>query len=128
MNTLEDIIHYVSIGIFPNSAGIMSMTVACDAVVRGHWASAMLNAGAAVANFLVGYSKFTEYQKVKDALQRYGWQERIVKPKMYSWCQRHAARQAAVELGYEEKFDTFAEKEGHKWYHLLPKPHRFHEM
>ena len=83
---------------------------------------------AAIVNYNIGFSKYNEYKKVKKYLIKHGWNEKVVKPKMYSWCQRHVVRQAAKQTGNLEKFDDFVKEEEHKWYHFLPKLNRINEV
>lgn len=64
--------------------------------------------------------KLSEYNKIKEALLRHGWDKRIIEPKSHSWCQRHAARLAAIDSGYKEEIDNYYSEEGYKWYHVIP--------
>ncbi len=121
---LDEIVNYAYVGIFPNSIAAFSTYNAIECAADGNWGGFAGNAFAAGLSYLIGFGKFQEYRKIKGILEERGWDERIVKPKMYSWCKRHSARQAAKQLGYLEKFDEFSKSEGHKWYHLLPKVHK----
>lgn len=72
----------------------------------------------------LGAHKYAEYRKVKKALEKRGWDERIVRPKSYSFCQRHAIKQAVRDTGHVREYSAFCKKEGHRFYHVLPKVHR----
>ncbi len=64
--------------------------------------------------------KIEEYKKVKSALEKYGWDRRIVKTKRNSWCQRHLAQIASDETGYGEQTKNYFYEKGYRWYHFLP--------
>lgn len=83
---------------------------------------------AIVLNLFLGLQKYTVYLRIKKLLIEYGWDEMIVKPKSYSWCDRHATMHACRQTGHLKEYQAFMEREGHKWYHFLPKVHRFGEM
>jgi hypothetical protein len=64
--------------------------------------------------------KYYEYRRVKNALSRHGWDKRIIEPKSYSWCQRHAAKAAAIDTGFKEEIDQYYKERGYKWYSFIP--------
>ncbi len=64
--------------------------------------------------------KLSQYKEVRKALAKFGWDPRIIEPKSHSWCQRHAARTAAVDSGYESEVNEFLAQKGYRWYHFLP--------
>lgn len=119
-------INYVYTGLFPNILAINEVPRIVEEFHSGRvpWIGITIFG----LNALVGLHKYGEYTGVKRLLETYGWDERIVKPKMYSWCQRHAAKQAARRTGYLEEYLEFEKREGHRIYHLLPKIHRFREI
>lgn len=124
--TLEKIINYFYVGLFPNCLGVYAIYEAINSVFDNRFS--FFACVAVTYCSLVGYSEFRQYFKVKKALKKHGWDERIVKPKSYSWCQRHAIKQAAKQTGYISEYKAFMKKEGHEWYHILPKVHRFNEI
>jgi len=63
--------------------------------------------------------------EVKKLLEEKGYDDKIVRPKSYSWCDRYAVNQAVKQTGYLDEYRDFNQREGHKWYHILPKVHRF---
>lgn len=65
-------------------------------------------------------SNFSEYKKIKKALARHRWDSRIVEPKSHSWCDRHAARVAAIDSGHKSEIDEYYAEKGYKWYHIFP--------
>ena len=120
MNPLEKVVNYYWTGVVPNSMVFLTAPIGIDAALDGNISAAAPTLAAAAFSALVGVGKFVEYRKIRNALETHGWDERLVRPKMYSWCQRNAARQAAKHTGYTSEFDSFAESEGHKPYHVLP--------
>lgn len=83
-------------------------------------AISLLNLAFLGFNEALAVGKLSEYKKIKAALSTHGWDERIIEPKSHSWCQRNAARVAAIDTGYKEEIDNYYEKEGYKWYHIIP--------
>jgi hypothetical protein len=65
-------------------------------------------------------SRFQNYKQVKDHFYLYGFQGRIVKPFLFSRCQRDAVIVAAEELGMQSECKQYFKKMGYHWYHLLP--------
>jgi hypothetical protein len=112
MNQLEKIVNYLYVGIVPNSTAavcaVIGIPIAVEKIGNGEYLYAAANLFPMAFNIGVGLLKYAEYCDIKSALERHGWDERIVRLKMHSWCQRHAARQASKQLGYGEQFDQFA--------------------
>jgi len=52
-------------------------------------------------------TNFSEYKRIKQALTRSGWDERIIEPKSHSWCQRNTARVAAINCGYKQEINQY---------------------
>lgn len=127
MKTLTDVVNYLWIGLIPNSLATYSLYNMVEGVQNNNLVLTSANAVAVTLNAYIGYGKFEEYKEVKRLLEKHGWDERIVKPKSYSWCQRHAAKQAAEQTGYSHEFDELMQREGHKWYHVVPKIHKANE-
>lgn len=65
-------------------------------------------------------SRFQEYQRVRDLLQRYGWNRRFIKPISRSRCQRDAIQVAAERAGYKTEVIQFYRDRGYRWYHIIP--------
>lgn len=128
MKALNNIVNYLYVGAIPNIISAFSVGSTISNAMEGDRGGLVWGLIAVGCNTAMGALKYEEYKKVRKALEEHGWDERLVKPKTYSLCQRHAARQAAKHTGYISEFDDFMEKEGHKWYHGLPKVHRFNEM
>jgi len=76
-------------------------------------------------NLLGSVHQFSNYKRVKKLLEEKGYDDKIVRPKSYSWCDRYAVNQAVKQTGYLDEYRDFNQREGHKWYHILPKVHRF---
>lgn len=66
-------------------------------------------------------SRFQNYKLAKDKIHEYGFQERILKPFVYSRCQREAVLMAAKSLGKEKECILMFRKMGFKWYHIFPR-------
>lgn len=128
MKALNKLVNYLYVGIIPNSISAVCVEPTIQIAMDGDWKKFAIGMIAVTYSAAMGYLKFKEYNEIKNALEEYGWDERLVKPKGYSLCQRHAARQAAKHAGYVSEFDDFMEREGHKWYDVLPKVHRFNEI
>ncbi len=65
-------------------------------------------------------SRFCNYKMVKDKLYEYGFDARLLKPFMYSRCQRDAIAVAAREMNYTSEWEKLNYQLGFRWYHLLP--------
>ena len=97
--------------------------IAAEKVAEGNYYSAMRLAAVTLLNLaFLGFNeaqavgRYGEYKKVKEALTRYGWSERIIEPKSHSWCQRNAARRAAIDTGHREEIDRYYEEQGYNWH------------
>ncbi len=56
------------------------------------------------------------YKRVRSALAANGWDERTIEPMLEWWCDRYAARQAAVDTGYKEEIKEYYKKVGASWF------------
>jgi len=65
-------------------------------------------------------SRYQNYKMIKDRFFKYGFDERLLKPFMYSRCQRDAIRIAAREMDFGKEWKGIINKLGFRWYHLLP--------
>ncbi|MGW8314535.1 MAG: hypothetical protein ACWGNV_02965, partial [Bacteroidales bacterium] len=65
-------------------------------------------------------SRHQNYKMVKDKFYQYGFDARLLKPFMYSRCQRDAIRIAAKEFKFDRAWKKLAYDAGFRWYHLLP--------
>jgi hypothetical protein len=131
VKTIKNAANYVNVGLVPNVLASLCLYDLYDIVndmgegdIGGMIGIGMMG----LLNLGLGLWKFADYKKVKGLLEEKGWDDRIVRPKSYSWCDRYATKQAAKQTGHQEEYRNFNENEGHKWYHLLPKVHRFHEV
>lgn len=124
MKALEELITYAYVGVVPNACAAISAYQVSEGVAAafndGHPSLALVGSIPVLLNLAIGYWKYAEYRAVRRSLARHGWQERIIRPKMYSWCQRHGAREASRQLGHQAEFDAFVEREGIRWYHFMP--------
>ena len=66
------------------------------------------------------YGRYQNYKLIKDKLFELGFDGRLVRPFMYSNCQRFAILIAAIDLNYADKVKSYFLKNGYSWYHILP--------
>lgn len=66
------------------------------------------------------FGRYQNYKLVKDKLYTLGYDDRIVRPFMYSNCQRFAILIAAIDLKCSDQVKKFFLKNGYNWYHILP--------
>ena len=69
---------------------------------------------------LDAYCRFQNYKLLKDKLYINGFDHRLVKPFMYSKCQRISILIAAKDLRIEDQVNDYFYKEGYRWYHFIP--------
>lgn len=65
-------------------------------------------------------SRFQNYKLTKDKLYEYGFDIRLLRPFVYSRCQRDAIAVAAREMNFGNEWKKLNHQLGFKWYHLLP--------
>lgn len=65
-------------------------------------------------------SRYQNYKLAKDRLFKYGFDSRLLKPFMYSRCQRDAIASAAKDLKFKREWNQLISEMGFRWYHLLP--------
>lgn len=69
---------------------------------------------------LDAHSRYQNYKMVKDKIFYYGFDKRILKPFVYSRCQRDAISVAAYEMQYGNEWKSLIYSLGFRWYHILP--------
>lgn len=65
-------------------------------------------------------SRYQNYKLLKDKLFEYGFDERVIRPFVFSKCQRDAIKVAARELDFKKELTACYFKMGFRWYHILP--------
>ena len=65
-------------------------------------------------------SRFQNYKMAKDRLFKYGFDARLLRPFMYSRCQRDAIFAAIKDLNMQKEWTELMSEMGFRWYHLLP--------
>ena len=65
-------------------------------------------------------SRYQNYKLAKDRLFKYGFDSRLLKPFVYSRCQRDAIATAAKDLKLQKEWKQLSSELGFRWYHLLP--------
>ena len=69
---------------------------------------------------LDAYSRYQNYKLIKDKLYVNGLDHRLIKPFMYSKCQRISVMVAAKDLKCAEDVKHYFYHQGYRWYHILP--------
>jgi hypothetical protein len=65
-------------------------------------------------------SRYQNYKMTKDRLFIYGFDVRLLKPFLYSRCQRDAISVATMDLDLTKEWEKLTCEIGFRWYHLLP--------
>lgn len=65
-------------------------------------------------------SRFRNYMMIKDKLFEYGFDARLLRPFVYSRCQRDAIVVAARDMNYTDEWEKLNYQLGFRWYHVLP--------
>jgi hypothetical protein len=65
-------------------------------------------------------SRYQNYKLVKDKFYEYGFDIRLLKPFVYSRCQRDAIAVAVREMHFSKEWRQFTGHLGFRWYHILP--------
>ncbi|MDP1729414.1 MAG: hypothetical protein Q8L27_04385 [archaeon] len=128
IDKLKGIINYLWVGAFPNAMAGYDLSELVEGFSEGRPNKCLLETTFLIGWILMGLSKYENYQRIKMDLEYFGWDERLITSKCYSWCDRHSVKQAVKQSGYLEEYEDFLKKEGHKWYHFFPKVHRFKEV
>lgn len=66
-------------------------------------------------------SRYQNYKMIKDKFYEYGFDARLLKPFIFSRCQRDAISVAAREFSFEKEWKRLTYKSGFRWYHILPR-------
>ena len=69
---------------------------------------------------LDAFGRYQNYKLIKDKLYILGFDGRLVKPFMYSNCQRIAILVAAIDLNCAIEVKNYLYTKGYRWYHILP--------
>lgn len=66
-------------------------------------------------------SRYQNYKMAKDKIYEYGFDARLLRPFVYSRCQRDAIAVAARDLNYSGEWGKLNYQLGFRWYHVLPR-------
>jgi len=66
-------------------------------------------------------SRYQNYKQAKDKIYEHGFQNRIIKPFVYSRCQREAVLMASKSMKKEKECHMLFKDMGFRWYHILPR-------
>jgi len=96
--------------------------------IKGDWFLSSFMAFASLYTFTLPFfaeldarSRYQNYKIIKDKLYIYGYQQRLLKPFVYSRCQRDAVQVAANDLDYGRECKAFFYEQGFRWYHIIPR-------
>jgi hypothetical protein len=64
--------------------------------------------------------RYQNYKQAKEKLFTLGYDERLIKPFMYSKCQRDAVIIAAEDLNCKSEVKKYYYRNGYRWYHVFP--------
>ncbi|MGB5394466.1 MAG: hypothetical protein WBN16_09475 [Lutimonas sp.] len=64
--------------------------------------------------------RYQNYKQIKDTIYKIGFDTRLIRPFMYSKCQRDAVLMAVKDLGFEQETKQYFKEQGYRWYHILP--------
>lgn len=82
--------------------------------------TAMVGLGGFLSGERLAMERMNEYKKVRNSLDRHGWDEKFIEPKSHSWCQRVMVRAASNDSGFGEETRKYLHDQGYRWYHFLP--------
>lgn len=119
------IINYCNVWIAQNITWILTAFLA---IASEEPTQAIVFIGMSLFNLWQGFSKYKEYKKLKKFLQKHWFDEKFMKPKSLSWCQRHLSKIASKQTWNLEKLQDFYKREWHYWYHIIPKINRIREL
>jgi len=69
---------------------------------------------------LDAFSRYQNYKLVKDKIYQYGFDNRLLKPFIFSKCQRDAIAVAARDLNYTAEWNDLIKRNGFRWYQIIP--------
>jgi len=69
---------------------------------------------------LDAYGRFQNYKQLKDKFYEYGFNTRLVRPFMFSKCQRDAVLVAAEDFDNVKELKAYFHESGYRWYHIVP--------
>lgn len=73
-----------------------------------------------IFSILDARSRYQNYKMAKDRLFKYGFDARLLKPFVYSRCQRDAIGVAVKDLKFETEWKILKKTLGFQWFHLFP--------
>ncbi|MBI4143892.1 hypothetical protein HY486_01450 [Candidatus Woesearchaeota archaeon] len=81
---------------------------------------ALAGIGLSLLNEHVAIRNMKEHDKIKDALDRHGWNENIIESKSHSWCQRNTSQVASNDSGFGGETRKYLHEKGYRRYHFVP--------
>ena len=80
----------------------------------------LFGSSVAVISQMDAYGRFQNYKQIKDKFYQYGFNTKLIRPFMFSKCQRDAILVAAKDFNRATDVKLFFKSRGYKWYHILP--------
>ena len=74
----------------------------------------------AIISQLDAFGRFQNYKQLKDKFYEYGFNLRLIRPFMFSKCQRDAILVASEDFDSKDKVKLYFYEKGYRWYHVLP--------
>lgn len=74
----------------------------------------------AVISQLDAFGRFQNYKQLKDKFYEYGFNLKLLRPFMFSKCQRDAILIASEDFESKDKAKKYFNEKGYRWYHILP--------
>ena len=131
---LERLVRYMKVGAFLHLMSLISIVVlflaariAMEFFSEGLHLNGILWSALALWAFSIpffaefdAHGRYQNYKQIKDALHEMGYDNRLIKPFIYSKCQRDAVIVAGDDLGHGEEVRSYFKEQGYRWYHILP--------
>ena len=132
--TYERAVRYLKVGAFLHGISVVSMIIlvisaqiAFEFFQEEFFAESLLWGALALWALTIpffsqfdAYGRYQNYKQIKDALFEMGYDSRLIRPFMYSKCQRDAVVIAGDDLGLGSEVRTYYRGQGYRWYHVLP--------
>ena len=119
---MRDVVNFLRVSPVPQFIAFMNLALTVRIGIEassGNYVNAIGSAGTPLLfialSEVLAAANFSEYKKIKQALIRHGWDERIIETKSHTWCQRNTARVAAINCGYKQEIDQYFREHEYEW-------------
>ena len=76
----------------------------------------VVNCVSLVLNEMLAIQRKLEYHRIKNSLETYGWDTRILEPRTHFWCQRNMLQIASNDTGCGEQTKNYLLAKGYQKY------------